>query len=149
MARWSDLTRAAPDLAATGKRLLFGSQGTEVALLATVDTAGYPRMAPVCPIFAGEGLYVLVGAATPKHAHLASNGRFCLHAQVGADDLEFQIRGHARRVEDPDEKQRVLEAIRFPSFDPNDPLFELELTRCLAVTWPAPGQRKKETWSGA
>ncbi|MDP6377751.1 MAG: hypothetical protein QGI55_18240 [Pseudomonadales bacterium] len=43
-------------------------------------------------------------------------------------------------------RRRVLDAVLFPEFDPDDPIFELDITRALAVTWPAPGRSEKRAW---
>ncbi len=134
--RWGAFEDANGELAAVGRQLLYRSDRGEVGILATVDARGRPRLAPVCPIFTGPGIYLSVGAHTPKAADLARNPVYALHAQVGADDLEFQIRGRARRVDDHDERSSVVSAIPFPSYDPDDPIFELLIERSLVVTWP-------------
>ncbi len=144
---WSEVERAAPEIAAVGKRLLFRPDRGEVALLATVDRSGRPRIAPVCPIFAGPGVFLVVATKTPKARHLRHQGGFALHALVGADDEEFQISGRVRPVEQEAERRSVIEAIPFESFDPEDPIFELLIERALAVTWPAPGRSLERSWT--
>ncbi|MGE0621170.1 MAG: pyridoxamine 5'-phosphate oxidase family protein [Pseudomonadales bacterium] len=145
--RWAAFESAAVDLAAIGRQLLYRHDGGEVGILATVDAHGHPRVAPVCPIFAGEGVYLSVVAHTPKARDLARNPSYALHAQVGADDLEFQIRGEARTVDDPGERIGVIEAIPFPSFDRNDPILELLIERALVVTWAERStRRQKRIW---
>ena len=137
MLRWKSFAEAAPAIAEAGRRLLYRPDQGEVALLATVDGRGNPRIAPVCPIFTPEGIYLSVSARTPKREHLQSHGGYAMHAQVGADDEEFQIGGRARQVTDAGELERVREAIPFPSYGPDDPIFELLIGRALVVTWPA------------
>lgn len=149
MLSWSEFEQRAPEIAEVGRRLLYHPAHGEVAILATVDEAGSPRVAPVCPIFSGGGVYVLAGRRTPKVRQLAGNGRFALHALVGADDQEFQMRGIARAVRSATERDAVILAIPFPSYDPTDPLFELRIGCALAVSWPAPGSRRKLTWSAS
>ena len=149
MQRWSQFEQAAPGIAGAGRALLYHPERGEVAILATVDAAGQPWVAPICPIFAGDGIYVLAGAATPKAAHLSANGRYALHAMVGADDTEFQIRGAARQVQDEEERRRIIDAITFDSFDSGDPIYEFLIDRALAVTWPEPGVAKKRVWKSA
>lgn len=145
--RWRAFESAAPDLARVGKALLYRPDRGEVAILATVDHAGHPRVAPVSPIFSGDGIYLSVGAHTPKVRHLHENGRYALHALVGADDLEFQIAGVARLVTDSAEHERVVAAIPFPSYDAEDPIVELTIERALVVTWPEQGTRgQKQPW---
>ena len=144
---WPEFERAAADIAAIGKGLLYHADRGEVGILATVDSAGRPRVAPVAPIFCAAGLYLSVGAHTPKFAHLEHDQRYALHALVGADDLEFQIGGVVRRVEAADERDAVVAAIPFPSYDANDPIYELLIERALSVTWPQPGTSEKKTWT--
>ncbi|MEM8769284.1 MAG: hypothetical protein AAGE43_17730, partial [Pseudomonadota bacterium] len=52
------------------------------------------------------------------------------------DDLEFQIRGSARKVDEPAERRTVLAAIPFPSYNAEDPIFELLIEQALSVCWP-------------
>ena len=146
--RWHGFEKVAPNISRVGKRLLYSPERGEVGILATVDANGRPRVAPVTPIFCGEGIYVLAGAHTPKVQHLEHNGLYALHALVGADDLEFQIAGTVRRIESTAEHDAVVSAIPFPSYDASDPIYELSIERALSVTWPEPGTRgNKETWS--
>ena len=143
---WREFEEATPGIAAAGKSLLYHPDRGEVGLLATVDTSGSPRVAPVCPIFTTQGIYLLVGAATPKRRHLDLDGRYALHAQVGADDREFQIRGTCRRVEASDEIEQVLAAITFESFAADDPIFELLIDRALWVSWDSGQGAVKRSW---
>lgn len=144
---WRDFENAAADLAAVGRSLLFHPHRGEVGILATIDGRGRPRVAPVCPIFCGDGIYLSVGAHTPKLRDLDRTGTYALHAQVGADDLEFQIGGTARRVQAADERAAVIAAIPFPSFDPADPIFELRVERALAVSWPERSTKgRRQSW---
>ncbi|MGD8417990.1 MAG: pyridoxamine 5'-phosphate oxidase family protein [Pseudomonadales bacterium] len=144
---WQAFAAAAPDIAAVGTSLLYRPDAGEVGILATVDGHGRPRVAPVCPIFSGEGVYLSVGAHTPKVRDLTTNGRYALHALVGADDLEFQIGGTARLVQEPTERAAVVAAIPFPSFDADDPIFELLIERALVVTWQKPATRgRRQSW---
>ena len=144
---WSDFQAAAPDIAAIGRRLLQHPDRGEVAILATVDRHGAPWVAPVCPIFTDNGLYVLASAGTPKVGQLRRDPRYALHAQVGADDLEFQIAGHARLLDSATGRAEVFSAIPFDSFDSDDPIFELLIGNAVAVTWPAPAAPTKLRWA--
>ena len=130
----------------TGELLLKHDDHGEVALLATINGAGNPAVSPVCPIFTETAVYLLVGRKTPKYRHLQQNPHYALHAQVGADDLEFQISGESREVHDETERQQVLSAIPFPSFDRTDPVFELQINRALLVTWQS-GEPRKTAWA--
>lgn len=143
---WSELERAAPDIAAIGRRLLHRPDRGEVAILATVDHRGAPRVAPVCPVFLDTTVYVLASAGTPKVPQLRRDPRYALHAQVGADDLEFQITGRARLLDSATERAEVLDAVPFDSFDLDDPIFELLIGSAVAVTWPAPDSPVRLRW---
>ena len=143
--RWSEFAADAPALAEVGRQLLRRPDQSIAAILATEGSAG-PGVAPVCPIFALDGVYLLVGPSTPKHRQLRRSGRYALHAPVGADDLEFQISGRARLVQSAETRNAVLAAIQFPSFNPTDPIYELLIERALSVSWPQPGLRKKRSW---
>lgn len=126
---WSRFTAAAPDLAAAGRRLLQG-----VGYLATVSRDGRPRVAPVSPIFANGDLYLSVGTHTPKAGDLGRDGRYVLHALIGAHDEEFQIAGRAALVSGAGQRTLVHRAIQF-AFEPSDPVFALDVNRCLWCIW--------------
>ncbi len=136
MVRWKDFAAASPELARIGASLLLHPDRGEVAILAMANADHRPCVAPVSPIACNSGLYLSVGSHTPKVHHLLGNGYYALHAMVGADDLEFQISGSVRNVVSQSERDEVVAAIPFPSFDRNDPIFELLIERALVVTWP-------------
>jgi len=144
---WQAFKNAAPQIADVGEQLLRNPNAGEVAIIATVDEQNRPWLAPFCPIFTDTSLYLLAAANTPKTRQLAKNAAYSLHAMVGADDLEFQVAGVARRVDVKDERAVVLAAVPFPSFDPADPIFELTISRALTVTWPEVGKKKKLVWA--
>ena len=101
MIPWQVLIARAPDFAAAGSRLFVpGADGISIGFLATVTAAGKPRLAPVCPIFFDQGIYLSVGAPTPKRADLSERGDYVLHTFLGANDEEFQIAGRGRIVDD-------------------------------------------------
>jgi general stress protein 26 len=95
MASWSEFAADRPDFAEAGARLF---RQFSVALLATSAEDGGPRMAPVCPILAGEHLYLIVARHTPKLRQLQRDPRYALHAFLGPNDEEFQVRGTAELV---------------------------------------------------
>ena len=145
LVRWDDFAEHAPAIAEVGKSLLFRVGQGEVGILATVD----PHVASVCPIFTAVGSHLSVSDTTPKLAHLRSAGRYALHAMVGADDLEFQIRRRVREVEEAAEKRGVHAAIQFDSYDPQHPIFELLIAYALCVTWPTAAESRKQSWHAA
>jgi hypothetical protein len=48
-------------------------------------------LAPVCPIFCEDHVYLSVGAGTPKKDDLRLRQHYVLHAFLGNNDEEFQI----------------------------------------------------------
>lgn len=140
MASWAEFEAEAPAFAATGRRLFIGDDGVAIGFLATATARGLPHLSPVCPIFCAPQLYVSVGAKTPKVPDLRTGGAYTLHAFLGANDEEFQIAGRAHEVADPAERTAVHAAIRFGSFQREDPIFRFDLERALWVHWERVGQ---------
>jgi hypothetical protein len=140
VATWAEFEATASELAAAGRRLLVGADGVAIGFLATASAAGRPHLAPVCPIFCGERLYLSVGAHTPKRRDLADPAGYVLHAFLGKNDEEFQIAGRAREVGDEGERSAVHEAIPFPAFQQDDPIFELGIELCLWCWWENVGR---------
>ncbi len=139
MASWGDFEEATPELAASGRRLFAGDDDNAIAFLATVARDGSPRLAPVCPIFCDRHVYLSVGIETPKKFDLLNDGRYVLHAFLGRSDEEFQIAGRAVLEASAEECDRVQSAIRFV-FKKEDPLFRLEIDRCLWGYWENAGK---------
>ena len=88
MTTWGELERARPEIAGL-LRALLGR--IPIAYLATVRRDGSPRVHPVCPILAGDGMYVAVAGESapqpsPKRFDLARDGRYALHAMPGKRD---------------------------------------------------------------
>ena len=141
MATWGELERAQPDMAALLRSLLGW---IPIAYLATVRRDGSPRVHPVCPILAGEGMYVAVAGASapqpsPKRFDLANDGRYALHALPGKRDDEFYVTGRARLVEDADERRLVVEAAGHAIRD-DDWVFELGINYAMTAYWENVGQ---------
>jgi len=139
MVSWAEFEKQAVDLAALGWRLL-GADDVAIGFMATVAHDGSPRMAPVCPIFANGNAYLSAGSKTPKRDDLSRDGRYVLHAFLGKNDEEFQIAGRAIEVTDPQERAAVHRAIKFAVYNPDDPIFLLDIERCLWVFWENVGQ---------
>lgn len=140
MASFSGFERAAPELAAAARRLMIGDDGVAIAFLATASAAGTPHLSPVCPIFCGDHLYLSASARTPKVRDLRAGGRFVLHAFLGEHDEELQLAGCAEEVDDEGERAAVHDAIPFPSFELDDPIYRLAITRALRVYWEQAGR---------
>jgi hypothetical protein len=137
---WGAFEVAAPEFASAGRRLWVGDDGAAIGFLSSVSVEGTPHLSPVCPIFAESGLYLSAVGRTPKRSDLLGDGRFVLHAFLGENDEEFQVAGAARLVAEAEERASVHRAIPFPSFDAEDPIFELAISRCLWCWWEDVGQ---------
>ena len=141
MTSWNDLAIEAPSIADSGRRLIERS-GAGEGLLATVRGDAAPRVHPVnVGIVDGHLLvYVIVGSA--KAGDLASDGRYALHAhQDPAVPHEFQIRGRAIEIADPD--RRAAAAAVWPvEVDDGYTLYELSIDHAIlgerptADDWP-------------
>ncbi len=75
------------------------------------------------------------GHTRPKRQDLAEDGSYVPHAFLGDHDEEFQVSGFAELITDEVHRARVHEAIRFPSYDAEDPVFRLRVSRALWSTW--------------
>ena len=140
MAGWSEFEKAAPEFGAAGRRLLIGADGVAIGFLASVSVGGAPHLSPVCPIFAGEHLYLSAGAHTPKAADLRTSGAYVLHALLATNDEEYQVAGRALEIHDLIERSAVHAAIAFGAFKTTDPVFRLSIERALWVCWERVGQ---------
>ncbi len=134
MARWADLERDAPELAAGGAKLLY-QFGIGLGYLATVRGDGGPRVHPFCPILADGGLWGFIGPS-PKLADLRRDGRFALHSFPAPErDDEFYAQGHAVEITDSDAIAQVRGAYTAPIQGDDEALFELRIDRVLLATY--------------
>jgi hypothetical protein len=109
MARWNDLESAQPEIATTGRKILY-QHGPGLAYLATVRADSGLRIHPFCPVVTRGGIYGLIGHS-PKRADLARNPNYAIHAfPVPERDDEFMLAGTARRIHDSAEVADVLKA---------------------------------------
>ncbi|MGH9175000.1 MAG: pyridoxamine 5'-phosphate oxidase family protein [Vicinamibacterales bacterium] len=136
MANWSAFEADAPDLAGAGRRLI---DATGIVFLATVRRDGAPRLHPIVPIFAGEGIYVAIPASSPKRRDLLRVGRYALHASLGPDDEEFALTGVAVPVTDAAIREAIVAAAQH-TIHATDSLFEFQISRCLHTIWERVGQ---------
>ena len=139
MSSWTELAADSPDFAVAGRRLFTGSDGTAIGFLAT-SRDGASHIAPVCPIFSDDDVYVSASASSPKVRDMRMTCRYALHAFLGSNDEEFQIAGSATEVTRPAERAAVHEAIPFAAFNREDPIFRLDIERALWVFWERAGQ---------
>ena len=127
---WRDFAKREPDLARFGAGRLTAAP----AYLATVRKSGAPRVHPVTPIFAGDGLFLFMEPTSPKRRDLLERGFFALHSGVpdnAGTGGEFSASGIGLAEDDPDLWALVAEAA---GYDPPDSyvLFEFQLSeaRC-------------------
>jgi hypothetical protein len=139
MVSWSGFASSTEVLAASGRRLLGGVDGNPIAFLATVSPTGNPHLAPVCPIFSGDDLFLSVAQTGPKCGDLRATGRYTLHAFLGEHDEEFQISGGAALLQIPLEIATVHKDIPF-TYQAQDPVFRLDIQRALWCFWEIVGQ---------
>ena len=140
MATWEDLAAAAPELAATGRRLLTRT-GIGEALLATARAGGLLRINPVYAEIVDGHLLTFVQPGSAKAGDLASDDRYALHTHVDpvAPD-EFAVRGRAHEVADPLLREHAMAAWAFDGSQ--YPLYELDIEHALlgrrptADDWP-------------
>jgi hypothetical protein len=135
---WSDFASAASDFATAGKRLLTPEGNVSIGFLATIGDALH--LAPVCPIFCDRGIYLSVGAHTPKRWDLERDGRYVLHAFLATNDEEFRVAGRAARVLEEVVRDRVHGSIRFGAFERRDPIFSLDVETSMWGYWENAGQ---------
>jgi hypothetical protein len=136
MVTWEAFAAAAPDLARTGRALLFQFGGVGLAFLATVRGDGAPRVHPVCPVLSGDRLFVLITETSPKRRDLLRDGRYALQSfpQPRAGSDEFYVAGAAVLAEDPATRAAVLRDARHMA-DPSETAFELLIERVMHTRW--------------
>src|SRR5437660_9206329 len=110
MVTWKEFPAGEPDLAETGRSLLFQFK-VGLAFLATVRRDGAPRLHPVCPVLSDGRLFVLITPLSPKRADLLQDGRYALQSfpqpKPGSD--EFFIAGTAVLVADSTARADLLQ----------------------------------------
>ena len=107
MVSWGAFETAAPDLAATGRRL-FERLDSGSALLATVRGDGLPRIHPITISFVDDRLIAFLIEGSAKLADLDADGRYAMHAhQDPTEPHEFLLRGRASTVSDRDVRDAV------------------------------------------
>lgn len=140
MVTWSEFEATAPDLAATGRRLLT-QFGPGLGFLATVRADGGPRLHPICPVLCEGGLWAFIIEASPKCDDLRSDGRFALHSFPPEEvDDEFVVNGRANEVR-PDEalRDRLRRATTASVGRPDEVLFALSVERAMSATYEGRG----------
>lgn len=143
---WQELQEGNSELASFGAGRL-GAQ--RVAYLATVDIAGAPRVHPVTPILAPGRLFVFMEPTSPKGQDLERGSRYALHCSVEDEQGgggEFRVRGRARRISDPADRDLAAE---HASYQPKEEyvLFELLVHDAFATTYAEDGTPVRQRWS--
>jgi hypothetical protein len=138
---WAEFAGAAPEIASEGRRLIY-ARGDGEALLATVRGDNPPRIHPINVAIVDERLYAFVIVRSPKKLDLELDGRYALHThQDPAAPSEVALRGRARLVDAPDERERVAAGWAF-DVDDSYALFEFSIESALlgarptADDWP-------------
>jgi len=135
MVTWKEFAAAEPDLAETGRSLLFQFK-VGLTFLATVRRDGTPRLHPVCPVLSDGRLFVLITRLSPKRVDLLQDGRYALQSfpqpKPGSD--EFLVTGKALLVEDHAARAVVLGDARHMA-DASEILFELWIDRVMHTRW--------------
>ena len=129
---WSELSKAAPEIARLGEKRLF-QFGPGLAFLATVRADGGPRLHPVCVNLVDSDIYLLI-IRSPKREDLLRDGRFALHSFPAPEvDDEFYLTGRADRVEDPELVERIEAAqhAHGATTSGDEIAFRLEIERAL------------------
>jgi hypothetical protein len=141
MVAWIEFASAAPEMAANGRRL-FERNGTGEGLLASVQGNLPPRIHPINVAIVDGRLLAFLILGSRKIADLEADGRYALHAhQNPAEPHEFQVRGYAHPVTDPDLRAGAAAAWSF-EVDEGYRLFEFGIQhaifgeRATADDWP-------------
>lgn len=143
---WGDLAHVAPDIAAAGQRLLEDAPGVPgVAFLATVAIDGTPRINPFIPAIVDGQLCAFV-IISPKQRDLDRTGAFAIHSRLGEADESFSVAGTARRVDEPNARERVAPRMPYADIDTQHILYEFALARALWTTWTTPTSPVHRLW---
>jgi hypothetical protein len=106
---WAAFKSARLDLA-DAARALFYQFSVGLAFLATVRRDGGPRVHPMCPIIAGDGLFAFIEPG-PKLGDLRRDGRYALHGFPPADNEDaIYLTGTAREVDRGDARWAPVRA---------------------------------------
>jgi hypothetical protein len=148
--RWCEFAAERPAMAEAGRRLIYNFT-VGLGYLATVRKDGAPRVHPICPVIANDGLYTFIGNHSPKLHDLLRDRRYALHSfPLPEVDDEFYVSGRARPVDDSQVRAVVYEAYTATgAFTSDDTLFELLLDRVLHAKYgPRPSWPPEYTkWS--
>jgi hypothetical protein len=136
---WSAFNEIRPDLAQIGHEMFYAFD-VGLGFLATVRADGGPRVHPVCPIFVGGRLYVMV-IPGPKLQDLKRDPRYALHSETfppPREDDGFYVTGVVEEVGDPTLLTAIADEFfaerpgteKWPGFD-DQVFYELHIDRAL------------------
>ena len=150
MVTWDQFARQRPDLAATGRSLLY-QHGVGLAFLATIRKDSGPRLHPMCPLLTDAGLFAFI-VPSPKQHDLRRDGRFAMHSfPCPQNEDAFYLTGKALPTHDLETREElarqfVAERSQFCAAPPAeaDTLFEFRIERCLATKTRGHGDSNPE-----
>jgi hypothetical protein len=109
MHTWSDFAAREPELAASGRSLLYQFGGVGLAFLATVRPDGGPRVHPMCPVLHGAGLYAFL-IPSPKRNDLHRDPRYAMHCfPPDENENAFYVTGVGGPVADAASREAAAE----------------------------------------
>jgi hypothetical protein len=144
VAGWEQFSAGAPELAARVQQLL----AARPCYLATVDEVGAPRVHPVTPVVAADGIYVFMEPTSPKGKDLLGRPRYALHNGVPDNDGtggEVSVRGTAMAVDDPARRVLAEAAASYPPAE-HYVLFDLDVEQLVVTDYEAAGPARTR-WS--
>ncbi len=153
MAIWAEFESAAPELAATGRALLYQQPPHAGAFLGTVRADGGPRLHPVAPVIAEGQLWALIVTMSYKYRDLRRDPRYALHTYpTVAGGEEFYLMGEATEVTDA-LVRATAGAARGGQLLDFEALFALDIGRVLHTHWDGWGTATPwphyEKWAAA
>jgi hypothetical protein len=135
---WSELERAAPELAALARGRLEG----RVAILGTVRRDGWPRLDPIEPFFAAGELLIGAGRSSAKARDLRRDPRFALHASTAVGDPDVKLRGHTA--------PSLVSAGWWHDRPDEAEVYALLLDEVVVIEWDLANERMRvHTWTSA
>ena len=139
MSSWSDVTRAAPDLAEAVQRRF---DATGLGLLATLRKDGSPRISGIEPLFTSE-LWLGMMDASLKAADLRRDPRLALHSATADKNVaegDAKVAGVAHEVDDAETMARFgAEFKAATGYDPTDGPFHLFRVDVGEISFLRPG----------
>lgn len=143
MESWSELERAAPDIASFGRDRIDG----KLAYLATIRSSAKPRLHPVTAILSDQRCFIFAEPESTKVRDLNANPHFGLHCAMSdssGSSGEFQVMGQVVEVQDPTLR---AEAEASSTFRPSarSILYELEIEEAIATSYRG-GRPDRRHW---